>query len=263
MPLPQPDWHAALGKAISTLEKPGFAPAMVAALRHVGLFDYCVVFGYSGAGRPADLYDDFGPARRDVFVADYQSGPYLLDPLYHATRQRLQSGLYRLRDLAPDRFYQSEYYRSYYVRTGLAEEIAFIAHPNDRASVVLSLMRAGHRLGFSTREFRDLRAVSPVVIAAMAQNWRGFGRRARSGPPPEPTPMSDFGPTGKPRLTRREAEVVSLVLRGHSSESISRQLGIASGTVKIHRKNLYAKLGISSQAELFSLFLTTIGRNVA
>jgi DNA-binding CsgD family transcriptional regulator len=48
------------------------------------------------------------------------------------------------------------------------------------------------------------------------------------------------------------------VLRGHSSEAIGDALGIASGTVKIHRKNIYAKLGIGSQAELISMFLASL-----
>ena len=44
-------------------------------------------------------------------------------------------------------------------------------------------------------------------------------------------------------------------LRGHSSESIGFNLGISLGTVKTHRKNAYAKLGVTSQSELLSVFL--------
>lgn len=57
------------------------------------------------------------------------------------------------------------------------------------------------------------------------------------------------------RLTQREQSIVSLILRGHSSISIGRILEIAEGTVKIHRKHIYAKLDISSQTELFNLFI--------
>jgi len=49
-----------------------------------------------------------------------------------------------------------------------------------------------------------------------------------------------------------------MVLRGHSSESIGRLFQIATGTVKIHRKNSYAKLGISSQSELFSHLISCL-----
>ena len=59
-------------------------------------------------------------------------------------------------------------------------------------------------------------------------------------------------------LTDREREVVQLILRGHSSESIGFNLGISLGTVKTHRKNVYAKLAISSQSELLSRFLKSL-----
>ena len=54
-------------------------------------------------------------------------------------------------------------------------------------------------------------------------------------------------------LTPREPEVVRLILQGHSTPSAAAYLGIAQGTVKVHRHHAYAKLGISSQAELFSM----------
>jgi DNA-binding CsgD family transcriptional regulator len=44
-------------------------------------------------------------------------------------------------------------------------------------------------------------------------------------------------------------------LRGNSSKAIAKRLSISQETVKVHRRNLYAKLGVSSQSELFSLFL--------
>jgi DNA-binding CsgD family transcriptional regulator len=74
---------------------------------------------------------------------------------------------------------------------------------------------------------------------------------------------SAFENFGEGVLTRREREVVRMVLRGHSSNSIGRQFHITTGTVKIHRKNIYAKLGISSQSELFSLFISYLSGVVA
>jgi DNA-binding CsgD family transcriptional regulator len=56
-------------------------------------------------------------------------------------------------------------------------------------------------------------------------------------------------------LTRREAEITAYVLRGHSSASIGLILGISFNTIKVHRRRLYAKLGITSQAELFAKLL--------
>ena len=59
-------------------------------------------------------------------------------------------------------------------------------------------------------------------------------------------------------LTRRERQVVELVLLGHNTRLIAEKLGISIETVKLHRKHAYAKLDISSQAELFFLFMEAL-----
>jgi len=255
------DWHPALADAIRELDGQRFAPALARALRQVAPFDYTVMFGYRGEDRPLDLYDDFGPDKRHIFVPVYQAGPYLLDPFFHASRNDVTPGLYRMRDLAPDRFYQSEYYRSYYVQTGLTEEIGFFLATGDGARVVISLMRGRQSPAFSARDMTRLHAAAPVVIAAAERNWRGLAQRFDNAPetlPAEAALREAFAAFGRHRLTRREGQVVAMVLRGHSSEAIAAALRIAPGTVKIHRKNIYAKLGIGSQAELFSMFLASL-----
>ncbi|MCL5776117.1 LuxR C-terminal-related transcriptional regulator [Limibaculum sp. FT325] len=256
------EWHEGTGRVVAALRTPDFAPRLVEALGTLVAFDHSVMFAYRGDARPLDLFDNFGMKRREVFVSIYQDGPYLLDPFFQACRNRVAPGLYRIRELAPDRFYQSEYFRSYYVSTGLAEEIGFIVALPSEVRVVISLMRAGNRPAFSEREMRRLREVEPFVLAAAAANWESLASRFEGG---EDARKSDilgrylddaFRNFGRSVLTPRESEVVSLVLRGHSSESIARVLDIAPGTVKIHRRNIYAKLGISSQANLFSLFIS-------
>ena len=66
----------------------------------------------------------------------------MLDPFFLAASRSVAPGLYRLRYMAPDRFYQGEYFRSYYVQTGLAEEIAFFITLPEHSTMTLSLMRA-------------------------------------------------------------------------------------------------------------------------
>lgn len=60
---------------------------------------------------------------------------------------------------------------------------------------------------------------------------------------------------GLERLTPREREIVTFTLKGYSSEATGQILEISTGTVRIHRRNIYTKLGISSQRELFARFL--------
>lgn len=259
-------WYELLAGTLQGMGTPDFCPALVAALRHVVAFDHMVVFAYRGDARPRCLFDTFTEAQRHIFVTLYQEGPYLLDPFFHACRAAAQPGLFRMRELAPDRFYQSEYYRSYYVKTGLAEEVGIFLPLEGGLMVVISLMRAGSSGAFSDHDLARLRIIE-AFIRAMAQrhwadlrkDWQAEGPEKRFGKLDLDTLLKGaFQGEGRPRLTRRESEIASLVLKGHSSESIGRMLGISPGTIKIHRKNIYRKLRISSQAEMFSIFLEAL-----
>jgi DNA-binding CsgD family transcriptional regulator len=257
------DWHDQIAQVIAAEDTAQFPAVLVGALRSVVPFDYSVFFAYRGLERPICTYDTFTPKQRVVFVTDYLEGPYLLDPFYQVYAEKIDPGLYRLREIAPDRFYHSEYYRSYYRRTGLAEEIGFLVSLPYDMMLVISLMRAGTSAQFSDRDMNKLRRMEPIIHASAARHWKELGD-LRSGDSEEATARpsmnlqvsSAFEKFGENILTPREREVVRMVLRGHSSNSIGRQFQISTGTVKIHRKNIYAKLGISSQFELFSQFIS-------
>ena len=256
-------WHDHIAQVIAAGDTSQFPAVLAEALRHVVPFDYAVFFAYRGQERPICPYDTFTPPQRIVFVTDYLEGPYLLDPFYQLYIDRMDPGLYRLREIAPDRFYHSEYFRSYYRRTGLAEEIGFLVSLPHDMMLVISLMRAGTSAPFSDRDMNKLRRMEPIVHASAARHWRNLGTLQSSETEAETTrpPLnlqvaSAFENFGEGVLTRREREVVRMVLRGHSSNSIGRHFQITTGTVKIHRKNIYAKLGISSQSELFSHFIS-------
>jgi len=56
------------------------------------------------------------------------------------------------------------------------------------------------------------------------------------------------------KLSRRETEILDLVAKGMRSQPIADALGIGLRTVKMHRGNLMAKLGVSNVTELLALF---------
>jgi len=56
--------------------------------------------------------------------------------------------------------------------------------------------------------------------------------------------------TGWASLTPAELEVVRLVSEGLRNDAIARRLFITPGTVKVHLSHIFAKLGITSRAEL-------------
>jgi DNA-binding CsgD family transcriptional regulator len=261
----RPQLLARIASVIEAEGSPAFPSSLAALLRSVAAYDYTVIFGYRGPQRPVDLFDDFPAAKQAIFVTDYQAGPYLLDPFYLAATRPVVPGLYRMRDLAPDRFYQGEYFRNYYIQTGLAEEIGFFIATGGGAMVVLSLMRA--RRPFSAREFDELGQLTPVIQALASRHWRQLADRFGEPPPGHAAAGAGidqaFHTFGDGLLTARERQVAEYTLKGYSAEALGRVLGIAPGTVRIHRRNIYAKLRIGSQGELFARFIGTVVKSEA
>lgn len=260
------DWYRQIAAIIANTDMPDLPDIVVESIRDVVSFEHAVTFGYPVGQRPVFLHDGFSSAHKKSSISPYLNGTYLVDPFYHATVAEIEPGLYRMRDLAPDEFYQQVGTHPGYVspcvsdKPGfLSEEIGYFARTGHGAFIVLSLMRLHDDPPFSAAEFAWLNRIEPVVLSALAHHWRDLGV-AETEENTNTACLSDhvqhaFTTFGDSMLTAREQDVVQLILRGHSTESIGHNLGISPSTVKIHRRNLYAKLGISSQSELFSLFI--------
>ena len=55
-----------------------------------------------------------------------------------------------------------------------------------------------------------------------------------------------------PMLTRREREILALLLRGCSDKEICGRLDIAYGTLRTHISRLYGDFGVTSRAALIT-----------
>ena len=53
-----------------------------------------------------------------------------------------------------------------------------------------------------------------------------------------------------PRLTPREEEILSLVMRGMKNRQIAEELSITTGTVKVHLMHVFEKTGVKDRFEL-------------
>ena len=54
-----------------------------------------------------------------------------------------------------------------------------------------------------------------------------------------------------PDLTRREREILTLMLTSKPPKEFAKILKVSYHTIDFHRKNLYRKLGVRSRVELF------------
>lgn len=246
-----------LAEAIRRMGRKGFETALYALFKRAAAIDNLIVLAYSDSGRPQVLFRQSDQPQ--VFAAldsTYLAGAYLLDPYYDLHRARVPPGLYRLMDVAPDAFPRSRYYTEYYRQTTLLDELTFIAWPRAGLCLNICLGRdASSGQPFGPREVETCTRLAPIVAALAEAHWADLT--------PQDGPAEDVAATLVQmaeaahglRLTRRQAEVALLILRGHSTVSIGLRLDVSPQTVKVFRKQLYARCGISSQAELFAMML--------
>jgi DNA-binding CsgD family transcriptional regulator len=251
-----PEWHEAVGAVLDAGDGEDIAARLIAAISQVVVHNGTCLLAFHSDARPEVLHHTLEPAGERHYVQRYLAGPYLLDPLYELALHDDKPAMCRFRDATPDRFHSSEYYRQYCERTHLKDEIDYLVDVGDGSTLVLVVGRREQR--FSRAEVARLELIEPLVRAAMRRAWGNWQRASRRG-----TPDQDihkrltrcFDNFGNGVLTQREREITQLLLRGHSSKSVARELKIAPGTVMVHKRNLFAKLGITSQFELFSRFI--------
>jgi DNA-binding CsgD family transcriptional regulator len=259
--LESPDWIAAVasiigaekGKEVAT----GLTDAIDAAVEHEGT----AVIAFHKDASPDVLHHTLEPAGRRHYLERYLDGPYLLDPLYQLALRSKKATLCRFREELPDRFRSSEYYRQYCERTHLLDEMDYLTPVSRNTTVVLVIGRRNRM--FNKSELRRLELIEPMVQATIGRLWRAWVARSgdsRGKDDVHKRLTECFENFGQSVLTRREREISQLLLRGHSSKSIARELSIAPGTVMVHKRNLFGKLGISSQYELFSLLIDDLSR---
>ena len=252
-------WDEAVAGIIAADDWQSRADALITAIGTAVNHEGTCLIAFHRDASPVVLHHTIEPEGAKHYLERYLAGPYLLDPLYLLAIADEKPALCRFRDTQPDRFRSSEYYRQYCEQTHLLDEMDFIADVSAASTVALVVARRDSQ--FSKREVNRLELIRETVLASIRRIWREWS--AVSGADDDGMHRRltrSFEQFGKGVLTEREQQVSQLLLRGHSSKSIARELDIAPGTVMVHKRNLFAKLGISSQFGLFSLLLDSLER---
>jgi DNA-binding NarL/FixJ family response regulator len=100
------------------------------------------------------------------------------------------------------------------LQAGAAAYIVKTAHPDDLAAAVRQVFDHSVYLG-------------PIGVVAA-----------------DPVPTAE-----RHDLTRRELEILRLLVEGHSNAQLARMLWVTEQTVKFHLSNVYRKIGVSNRTE--------------
>ncbi len=245
-----------LAEALPALGGADFPARLVALLRRLLPVDDATILHYPADELPEVAYFEIQPDRKESTLDRFVRGAFLLDPYYLAAREG-RFGLFRLRELAPAGFRDGEYYRSWYRNCGYQDEAGYLIATGQDEFVNIALGRTRPRARFGERDLAALEEVRPAIQALCQRHWSRPARTTGRTHLREQlhAALESFGSS---LLTEREAQVIKLVLHGHSTRTLAEKLSISTETVKLHRKHAYAKLEVRSQAELFYLFLDSL-----
>ncbi len=253
-----PDLVAPLFHALSTDQ---FGDAFFDSINRISPIDSAIVMLFKTDHEPIVLFERLHPAEQKSFHNIYLSGAYLLSPLYQRFTT-LRSGFYRLGALEEQDVELSDFGIAYFNKSGLCDDANFLHKLNDGTALVASFGRQQLSSPFSAQELQQLHVADPVYRAALARHWDSQRLAMTTESKPIKGSHNQLKNTlrdfANSILTEREHTVLQLMLAGKSSKVSAIELGISIDTERGHRKNIYTKLNVTSQAQLFSLIFTVL-----
>ena len=238
--------HRQIAQLIAALDKPNFWVLLVRTINNFIEFDNWVVLRFSNNEKPLVYIENPTPdGTVDLLFQDYLNGLYLFDPFFVASRDHRQSGLFLLDEVAPESFTSTDYYRLYFHKNIVADEIQFNYASEGQHTLCFSM---GRGRKFESEEIAFLSVIAPWVIALMQQREHFEGHNDTPTDPANNTPWQDgveraINKIKGPKLTSREVEIGQLMLSGFSSKNIAAKLKISVETVRAHKKHIYTKHG--------------------
>ncbi|THB27811.1 helix-turn-helix transcriptional regulator [Providencia sp. MGF014] len=227
-----------------------FYPNLLSWLSSLIAFDNAIVYSFEKGAPPRFL---FKVERRnsDSINRIYQRGAYLMDPFYQEIQKGGASKVLTLKELAPKGFYHTDYYLNFYRKTGWCDEAGLLLDISTNRQ--LGIFFGNEDRPFFSEKYTQAPLKDAFdIIRSMVKLHKDVSPSSVSNHYQNTDMQTRFG------LTPRECEVVELILAGKGSPQIAQALFISLGTVKNHRKNIYQKLSINSQVELFNLLMNRL-----
>ena len=252
-------WNRDLSQAIAALGTNEFFPTLVGAIAGQVSIDYPQVWLYPRDLPPRVLYHEIPQHAVPSQIDEYLEGPYREDPFYQTSVQQPRSRIYLLSRVTMGKLEQSTYYQNYYADTGTVDEAVYISKLHGGSVINLSMMRLPRNGPFTDEDYETLYLLADPVSELIKSHSEHNDFAVTNLIQPGINHQIDlaFRTFGASILSPREKDVLELMLRGYGTDTSAKRLDIAVETVRRHRKSIYRKLDVSSQTDLFSLFLNS------
>jgi len=254
-----------LVEVIRNLGTDSFEEKLMNFLSKLVPIDHCAVFTYSNQGEAGHLFTHGKMPQRESekLARDYVEKFHSQDPNYRSIKELEKEQYYRFDRQDVKKNYDPAYQNHFFDRSGLIDKAASIGKVED-GQVYCNFYRMNHSATYSKEEWKTLEKLMPLATALIAAHFELAKLRGTAFMDNGSENIvnksivhnaisNDIEPFNK--LTKRERQVCERILLGYTTTGIGLDLNVAPTSVSTYRKRAYAKLGISSQNELFALCL--------
>jgi DNA-binding CsgD family transcriptional regulator len=238
-----------------------FFAALTAMLNQLCSINSLVVLEFNRRIQPRLIFVDGPGGGKDL--SQYLGGLYQLDPFFYEYETHGRTGVFTLDHEGFDNCGRANSYKRYWQQIAGDIEVA--------ASFELATDRCLHLSVMMSRQadneknvcllLEALEEIIGVCFSKFTDDSTSLDMsdeaRRRSVHQAVGSALENFG---SDVLTDRERDVVQLLLRGYSAKAIGRMLEISPGTARIHRSNIYHKLDVSGQGDLFGKYITQLSQ---
>ncbi|WP_233835657.1 helix-turn-helix transcriptional regulator [Paraburkholderia sp. ZP32-5] len=214
----------------------------------------CTIFAYEFDARP-----------RTVSAADHRGGRFLRDvaerytahfyaldgnrAIIADTRESHARDALMLHQQRGDEIENDAYRAACYAQPNVSDRLSLLVQPMDSVWLSINLYRDRAYGVFAPGELERIENIAPLFAHAAK------GHYALNGQHQQGTAAAMLARARRvcPTLTPRELDVLRGTLEGASAAEIAERMGVKPASVVTYQKRAYARLGVSTQRQLFAL----------
>ena len=259
-----------ISNAIDAVGKDRLPALLIKLVKFRIKIDAAILIIYRPECKPVLLSSTFKEKRAKLGLSNYINDTYVLNPAYLSFKKGETRGITKITEISGKDSIKSAHYTNYKIKEARDEDLGFLTEgwPErlEEISILFDLpnKEMGELAifkkkisGFNKIDLNTLQILEPLIYSILKNHWTTT-RDNTIFKNPRSNQNKRYENFGEKILSPREIEVAQLIFEGHSGNSIAANLDIAITTVKSHRKNMYKKLGIGSQQELFSRYIDSI-----
>lgn len=252
-----------INQALNAVGTQRFPLEWSAALNHFIHFDHVSILHYSRArgSRIILAYGSYPDETSDSIASEYER-ECSRDPYFRRMMTTPPSQEGHTIHLPIANFSDTEYVEYFYNRINIVDKCSII-YSVGRDRILASFYRLKPSNLFTEQDMSILETMGPTFNNIILIHFRLTGELPHLAVEGiTESDISDVIHTTVARqgsvfqqLSQRERDICELMLLGYRAADIAKELNIAESSVVTYRKRAYAKLGISSQKELFHMCL--------